>query len=107
MVTRLLTLVCCAALFIGATPRHSRHSPPQTLTAQAIEQARLTQGQKNNPALIVKAEVLLDRTGFSPCVIDGHNADNFRNAVAGYQQQNGPNATGALDPDPFEALASS
>jgi hypothetical protein len=66
MATRLLTLVCCAVLFIGATPHHSRHSPLQTLTAQAIEQARWTQGQKNNPALIVKAEVLLDRTGFSP-----------------------------------------
>jgi hypothetical protein len=38
MIARLLALVCCAALFIGATPRHSRNSPPQTLTAQAIEQ---------------------------------------------------------------------
>jgi lipoprotein-anchoring transpeptidase ErfK/SrfK len=108
MITRLLALLCCAALCQGATSRHSRHAPPQPLTAQAIEQAKFAQGQKdqkNNPALIVKAEVLLDRAGFSPGVIDGHNGDNFRKALAAFQQQNGFDATGALDPHTFGALA--
>jgi lipoprotein-anchoring transpeptidase ErfK/SrfK len=108
MIARLLTLLCCAALSVGASSRHSRHAPPQLLTAQAIEQAQFAQGQKdqkNNPALIVKAEVLLDRAGFSPGVIDGHNGDNFRKALAAFQQQNGFDGTGALDPATFDALA--
>jgi hypothetical protein len=80
---RLLALLLCAGLFIGATPRHERHPnhvrhAPPPLTAQAIEQAQFAPGQKASPALIVKAEVLLDRAGFSPGVIDGHDGDNFR-----------------------------
>jgi len=38
-------------------------------------------------------------------VIDGDNGDNFRKALTAFQQQNGFNATGALDPDTFDALA--
>jgi lipoprotein-anchoring transpeptidase ErfK/SrfK len=104
----MLALLCCAALCLGATSRHSRHAAPQPLTAQAIEQAQFVpaqKDQKNNPALIVKAEVLLDRAGFSPGVIDGHNGDNFRKALAAFQQQNGLDTTGALDPGTFDALA--
>jgi lipoprotein-anchoring transpeptidase ErfK/SrfK len=101
---RLLALVCCAALCIEATPGHSRQPSSPMLTAAAVEQAQWT-AQKNNAALIVKAEVLLDRAGFSPGAIDGHNGDNFRKALAAFQQQNGFKATGLFDPDTFNALA--
>jgi len=110
MIMRLLALLLCAGLFIGATPRHERHgshmrhsAPP--LTAQAIEQAQFVPGQKANPALIIKAEVLLDRAGFSPGVIDGHDGDNFRKALAAFQRQNGRDGTGILDAQTFNALA--
>jgi hypothetical protein len=108
-------ILFCAALCIGATPHHSRHAssrhaqshqaPRQPLTADAIEQAQFGQGQKDNPAIIVKAEVMLDRAGFSPGVIDGHGGDNFRKAVAAFQRQNGLDPTGTLDGETINALA--
>jgi lipoprotein-anchoring transpeptidase ErfK/SrfK len=103
---RLWALLVCAALCIGATPHHSRHAPrQQPLTAEAIERAQVGQGQKDNAALIVKAEVLLDRAGFSPGVIDGRDGDNYRKAVAAFQRQRGLNPAGNLDGDTFNALA--
>ena len=107
MTTRLLTLLLCAGLCIGATPRHERHArhAPPPLTAQAIEQAQFAPGQKAGLALIVKAEVLLDRAGFSPGVIDGHDGDNFKKALAAFQRRNGRDGTGMLDADTFNALA--
>jgi Putative peptidoglycan binding domain len=107
MTMRLLALLLCAGLFIGATPRHERHlrHAPPPLTAQAIEQAQFAPGQKAGPALIVKAEVLLDRAGFSPGVIDGHDGDNLRKALAAFQRQNGRYGTGILDAETFNVLA--
>jgi len=86
---RVLALLVCAVLCIGATPRHSHHPARQPLTAEVIEQAQFGQGQKDNTALIVKAEVLLDRSGFSPGVIDGRDGDNYRKALAAFQRQSG------------------
>src|SRR5215472_15508644 len=115
MTMRIWGLVIFAALCIGATPHRShhapshhtrsQHAPQQPLTAAAIEQAQFGQGQKDNTALIVKAETLLDRAGFSPGVIDGRDGDNYRKAVAAFQRQNGHDPTGTLDADTFNALA--
>lgn len=111
---RLWGLVICAALCIGATPHRSHHAAShhgrsqhetqQPLTAQTIEQAQFGQGQKGNAALIIKAETLLDRAGFSPGVIDGHDGDNYQKAVAAFQRQRGLDPTGTLDGDTFDAL---
>jgi hypothetical protein len=87
MAIRFFTLLLCATLCMGATPRHShdaRHDARQPLTVEAIDQAQFAQGQNahgqnSNPALIVKAEVLLDRFGFSPSVIDGRGSIRLTN----------------------------
>jgi lipoprotein-anchoring transpeptidase ErfK/SrfK len=107
---RVWGLLFCAALSIGAAPHHSHRAPShhasrQPLTAEAIEQAQFGQGQKNDTALIVKAEVLLDRAGFSPGVIDGRDGDNYSKAVAAFQRQSGLDPSGTLDADTFNALA--
>jgi lipoprotein-anchoring transpeptidase ErfK/SrfK len=105
MVMRLFALLVCAGLCMGAAPRHAHHaSSPQLPTADAINGAKFTGGQKDGLVLIVKAEVLLDRAGFSPGVIDGRGGENFRKALTVFQQQNGLNATGKLNADTFNAL---
>jgi lipoprotein-anchoring transpeptidase ErfK/SrfK len=102
---RVWGILLCGALCIGATPHHSRHSSRQPLSAETIDQAQFGQGRKDNTALIVKAEVLLDRAGFSPGVIDGHEGDNYRKAVAAFQRQRRLDPTGKLDGDTANALA--
>lgn len=46
---------------------------------------------------ILGAQVLLDRLGFSPGVIDGAGGSNFAKALRGYQEANGLPVSGALD----------
>jgi hypothetical protein len=58
----------------------------------------------SEPALILKTEVLLDRDGFSPGEIDGKNGDNFRKALAAFQQANNLKPSGKLDADTWNAL---
>jgi lipoprotein-anchoring transpeptidase ErfK/SrfK len=57
-----------------------------------------------DPALI-KAEVLLDRAGFSPGVIDGKDGQNLKQALAAYAQAKGVQG-GALDKGVWDSLAS-
>ena len=61
--------------------------------------------EQNDAALITKAEVLLDRIHFSPGQIDGKNGENFRKALAAFQQTRKLNPTGKIDTDTWNALA--
>lgn len=51
-----------------------------------------------NPA-IVHLQVLLDRAGSSPGVIDGYLGDNLTKAIAGFEALQGLPVDGKLDPD--------
>jgi lipoprotein-anchoring transpeptidase ErfK/SrfK len=77
------------------------------LSPQAIEQAAPNEkpGHGIDPATI-KAEILLDRAGFSPGVIDGRGGDNFKKALAAFQGANGLDRTGRLDAATWSRLAS-
>ena len=61
---------------------------------------------------ILGAQVLLDRLGFGPGVIDGAKGASFAKALKGYQQANGLKATGLLDDatvksfEPYRAMPS-
>jgi Putative peptidoglycan binding domain len=90
----------------AATHRHPKHgssSQVAALTSESINGAA-PQGASSDPAIIVKTEVLLDRDGFAPGEIDGKNGDNFRKALAAFQQANNLKPSGKLDADTWNAL---
>jgi lipoprotein-anchoring transpeptidase ErfK/SrfK len=92
----------------AAVHRHVKHgssSPTAALTSESIN-AAAPQGDSIEPALIVKTEVLLDRDGFSPGEIDGKNGDNFRKALAAFQQAKNFAVSGKLDASTWNALLS-
>jgi peptidoglycan hydrolase-like protein with peptidoglycan-binding domain len=77
---------------------------------QAINAATLQAGSAKRPAklayepALLKAEVLLDRAGFSPGVIDGRDGTNLQHALEAFDTANGLTADSALDAATLNAL---
>jgi len=82
--------------------------------AQTINAASFT-ASGNKPAAgwslravdpsLIKTEVLLDRAGFSPGVIDGRKGQNLSHALEAFDQAHGLAASGALDAASWDALS--
>ncbi len=53
---------------------------------------------------VVRAQILLDRAGFSPGEIDGVHGDDFAVAVKGYQKNRGLEPTGTIDAEMWRLL---
>lgn len=84
------------------------------LTAEAINSASLQAIPPERPAqnapsqpdpAIVRLQVLLDRAGSSPGVIDGHYGENVTKAVAGFETLQNLSSDGKLDPDVVQRLS--
>ncbi|CAH0496676.1 L,D-transpeptidase [Novosphingobium sp. CECT 9465] len=62
-------------------------------------------GEKEDVARpVMQAQVVLERLGFAPGVIDGKEGLSTRNALEGYQQANGLPVTGKFDPATMTSL---
>ena len=105
--TRLIAAFFLAELasFPAAAAQRTPQAAPE-ISAASINSSAPSGKNQSDPSLITKAEVLLDRSHFSPGEIDGMNGDNYRRALRAFQQANNLPATGILDADTWKALTS-
>ena len=80
-------------------------SAAASLTADSINQATFESGRREDSAVLVKVQVLLDRAGFSPGVIDGRQGENFKKALRAFQRRNALDDAGIIDSATFDRLA--
>ncbi|MCR5874329.1 L,D-transpeptidase family protein [Phenylobacterium sp. J426] len=82
-------------------------TPSSNPVAQAIDKAQFT-GQplsgEAQRALLIRAQVLLDRAHFSPGVIDGTDGENMKNAVAAFERARSLPEDGLLDREVWNLL---
>jgi len=81
-------------------------SPAFALTPEDIETAtfngaKMPEGQSG---LAVKLQVLLDRVGISPGVVDGYNGEMTASALRGFEERQGLTIDGILDVEVWTAL---
>ena len=76
------------------------------ITAAGIEAASYAGGPlpSGQSALTVKVQVMLDRAGTSPGVIDGIKGGMSRSAIAAFERRSGLPADGQMDPQVWAAL---
>jgi len=80
---------------------------PVALTPEAVNAAAFVpvEGATEGPTpAVLRAQVLLDRTRFSPGVIDGAPGENTRQAIAAFEAENGLPVDGQLDEQVFAKL---
>lgn len=92
------SLLFCAVLLTS--------SPAFALTPEGIETAtfdgvNVPEGQSG---LIVKLQVLLDRAGISPGVVDGYNGEMSESALRGFEERQGLLVDGVLDVEVWSEL---
>ena len=84
----------------GKTPA----APVAPVNTKANAKVNAKANAKANAALILRAQVLLDRAHFSGGEIDAASGSNMRMALTGYQKKMGLKPTGQLDADTWKAL---
>jgi len=76
--------------------------------SKTTNEAQWAKTDKSVPSpLLIKAQVLLDRSHFSPAEIDGKLGDNFRKALSAYAAAQGIKTSGDLDEQVWQSLQSS
>jgi lipoprotein-anchoring transpeptidase ErfK/SrfK len=90
----------------GGGSAHARsHAPSPALSAAAVDQAACADAApRMTRAATLKAEVLMDRLGISPGVIDGRTGENVTKALAAFQRSRGLAASGRVDRATWDKL---
>lgn len=94
------------------SPASAQTAQQQTLTPEAVNEARIetllepaaaVSSEEPDP-VVARLQVLLDREGASPGVIDGYMGENVRKALRAFEHMQGLQPDGELDPDLVAAL---
>jgi lipoprotein-anchoring transpeptidase ErfK/SrfK len=88
-----------------APPTQTRSAPQARPVPQALPAPQPAAAGGPSPKSAVDIQVLLDRAGFSPGVIDGRSGSNTRRAVAAFQAANVLPSSGRTDSATWQKLA--
>ncbi|WP_183938642.1 L,D-transpeptidase family protein [Rhizobium paranaense] len=92
--------------FGGAAAQALGPETINTASLASVAPERPPKASKEPDPSIIRLQVLLDRAGASPGVIDGFYGDNVSKAIAGFEALNRLPADGKLDPDVVARLES-
>jgi len=95
-------LVAIGLLVVSLFTAEAGHT--RDLTLAGVNAVDFSKTRKKNRDILIKAQVLLDRAGYSSGVIDGRTGTNFANAVRAFQERNELKPTGELDGPTWAAL---
>ena len=102
-----LTLVPLAACSVTETGEDNTAQTSQAAPDALVsnDDPNATPPPEDKPRPLMQAQVVLDRLGFTPGVIDGKMGMSTVNALKGFQEARGLPVTGELDPATQQALA--
>jgi hypothetical protein len=86
------------------TPSEPADAQSKAADNPAQQQPVVQAAEEKLDGTVFHAQVLLDRAGFSPGVIDGLKGTSFEYAVRGFQEARGLQVTGELDNPTRQAL---
>ncbi|MET0749367.1 MAG: L,D-transpeptidase family protein [Rhizobium sp.] len=102
-----ITLIALLVSFGTAAAQVVKPDDVNNASLASIAAERPAVGSKTPDPAIIRLQVLLDRAGASPGVIDGIYGDNVSKAVAGFEAINDLKADGKVGPDVVSRLQSS
>src|SRR5262245_27464113 len=76
-----------------------------TLDREAVDRADFSQKSERSVPVLVKLQLLLDRAGFSPGLIDGRPGSNLAGAIDAYEAAHGLKPDGKVDDDLWRMLS--
>lgn len=104
--TASITLLALVASLGAAAAAEIKPDAINTASLASIAAERPATSSKEPDPAIIRLQVLLDRAGASPGVIDGLYGENVSKAVAGFEAMNKLDADGKVGPDVVSRLQS-
>lgn len=86
-------------------PAASQAAAPAAEPFAAHDETADASAPDSDPRPLMQAQVVLDRLGFTPGVVDGKMGQSTRNALAGFQEANGLTQSGEFDEATRQKLA--